>query len=261
MLPAPAAVIETTSTTSSIPVTTTTTTVSAAPVTTIASVSVMDVPARPGEASLLSSYTFGQRGSAVVELQTILGLTTDGWYWTQTRDAHLARLTSLQLSTSGVPDMPAATNNPVVNGGSTTPSSKETCRTQTLSFVDNILSTWGIPAPQIVFDDTIKNEYYQVGAGAVVAKSCSDKTSIAHELGHYALDLANGYNWSAHAGEAASHFSEGGWIKGAESSPGVEYAAHCIGFVLYGEGTYTRCPNNDMREHARSVLARAGGVA
>jgi hypothetical protein len=206
----------------------------------------------------------GQRGSEVVELQGVLGLATDGWYWTQTRAAHLARLTSLQLSTSGVPDMPAATNNPVGGDASTAPnapSSKETCRTQTLSFVDNILSSWGIPSPQIVFDETIRVPYYEVGQGVVVAKSCSDKTSVAHELGHYALDLANGYNWPAHADEAARHFSAGGWIKGAESSPGVEYAAHCIGFVLYGEGTYTRCPNNDMREHARSVLARAGGVA
>jgi len=233
----------------------------AAPVTTTASVSVMDVPARPYEASLLSSYTFGQRGNEVVELQTILGLATDGWYWTQTRAAHLARLTLLQLPTSGVPDIPAATNNPVGGDASTTPNVKEACRTQALSFVDNILSTWGIPSPQIVFDETIRREYYRVGEGVVVAKNCSDNTSIAHELGHYALDLANGYNWSAHASEAASHFSTGDWIKGAESSPGVEYAAHCIGFVLYGEGTYTRCPNNDMREHARSVLTRAGGVA
>ena len=261
VLPAPAAVIETTSTTSSIPVTTMTTTVSAAPVTTTASVSVMDVPVRPDEASLLSSYTFGQRGSQVVELQTVLGLTTDGWYWTQTRDAHLARLTLLQLSTSGVPEEVTTTSNPVSNDATTATSAQEMCRGQALSFVANVLSTWGVPSPEIVFDDTIKNEYYQIGAGVVVAKSCSDKTSVAHELGHYALDLANGYNWSAHASEAASHFSTGDWIKGAESSPGVEYAAHCIGWVLYGEGTYTRCPNNDMREHARSVLTRAGGVA
>ena len=241
--------------------TTTTTTVPVATVTTTASVSVTDVPALTGEALLLRSYSLGQRGSEVVALQSVLGLTADGWYWTQTRAAHLARLTLLQLSTSGVPQEVTDTSNPVSDVASAPPSTQETCRTQAFSFVDNTLSTWGIPSPQIVFDETIRREYYRVGEGVVVAKNCSDKTSIAHELGHYVLDLANGYNWSAHASEAASYFSGGGWIKGAESSPGVEYAAHCIGWVLYGEGTYTRCPNNDMREHARSVLARAGEAA
>ena len=234
-----------------------------ATVTTTASVSVTDVPALTDEAFLLSSYVLGQRGSEVVALQSILGLTADGWYWTQTRAAHLARLTLLQLSTSGVPEEVAVTSNPVGKASATptAPSAEATCKTQVVSFVENILSNWDIPSPQIVFDETIRSEYYRAGWGVVVAKNCSDKTSIAHELGHYALDLANGYNWAAHADEAEAHFATGGWIKGAESSPGVEYAAHCIGWVLYGEGTYTRCPNNDMREHARSVLARAGEAA
>ena len=267
--PLTTAPVETTNTTVFIPDTTSTDTtstdttspVTAAPVTTTASVSVMDVTALTDEALLLRSYSLGQRGSEVVALQSVLGLTEDGWYWTQTRQAHLARLTLLQLSTSGVPQEVTVPSNPVSDAASAPPSAQETCRTQAFSFVDNTLSTWGIPSPQIVFDETIRSEYYRVGEGVVVAKNCSDKTSIAHELGHYVLDLANGYNWSAHANEAASYFSGGGWIKGAESSPGVEYAAHCIGWVLYGEGTYTRCPNNDMREHARSVLARAGEAA
>lgn len=257
--PATTTPVQTTSAATLIP--SATTPVADAPVTTTASVSVMDVPALTDEALLLRSYFLGQRGSEVVALQSVLGLTTDGWYWTQTRQAHLARLTLLQLSTGGVPDEVATTSNPGSSVDSTAPSAQETCRTRALSFVDNILSSWGIPSPQIVFDETIRREYYKVGEGVVVAKSCSEKTSIAHELGHYALDLANGYNWSAHADEAEAHFAAGSWIKGAELSPGIEYAAHCIGWVLYGEGTYTRCPNNDMREHARSVLTRAGGAA
>ena len=265
--PVTTTLVDTTSTTTPIPdtttTTTTTTTVPAAPVTTTASVSVMDVPALNDESLLLRSYSLGQRGSEVVALQSILGLTADGWYWTQTRAAHLVRLTLLQLSTSGVPEEIAATSNPVGNASTTptAPSAQAMCKTQVVSFAENILSTWGIPSPQIVFDETIRSEYYRAGWGVVVAKSCSDKTSIAHELGHYVLDLANGYNWSAHADEAEAHFAAGGWIKGAESSPGVEYAAHCIGWVLYGEGTCTHCPNNDMREHARSVLTRAGETA
>lgn len=207
------------------------------------------------EAVLLATYTLGQRGERVAALQIVLGLNADGWYWTQTRAAHLARLNKLLLPTNGVP-----AENSVEGGGSGAPvqSSKEVCRAQASSFIDASLLPWGVPAPQLVFDETIRVEYYSVGAGVVVAKSCSNKTSLAHELGHYVLDLANGYNWTAHAAEAAANFSAGSWIKGAEASPGVEYAAHCIGWVLYGEGAYTRCPNEAMREYARAVLRRAG---
>lgn len=206
------------------------------------------------EAVLLASYTFGQRGQNVVLLQTILGLTADGWYWTQTRTVHLEHLARLLLPTNGVP-----AESRVETGGAEAPSqsSQDTCRAHALSFVTDRLSILGVPAPQLVFDETIRVPYYRVGQGVVVAKSCSSDTSLAHELGHYVLDLANDYNWTAHAGEAAANFSNGGWIKGAEASPGVEYAAHCVGWVLYGEGTYTRCPNDAMREYARSVLRRA----
>lgn len=168
---------DTTSSTAPIPDTTrtTTTTVPVATVTTTASVSVMDAPALPDEALFLRSYSLGQRVSEVVALQSVLGLTADGWYWTQTRQAHLARLVLLQLSTSGVPQEVAATSNPVSDVASTTPSAQETCKTQAYSFVDDILSTWGIPSPQIVFDETIRCEYYKAGWGVVVAKTAATR--------------------------------------------------------------------------------------
>jgi hypothetical protein len=65
-------------------------------------------------------------------------------------------------------------------------------------------------------------------------------------------------NFSAHLSEVAEHFTGASWIKGHELYPGVEYAAHCIGNVLWGYGVYTKCPVETMRDYAASVVARAG---
>ena len=55
----------------------------------------------------------------------------------------------------------------------------------------------------------------------------------------------------------AAHFTGASWIKGDELYPGIEYAAHCVGNVLWGYGAYTKCPDATMREYASYVVTRA----
>lgn len=52
---------------------------------------------------LNSTYAMGERSSAVESLQKLLGITADGFYWNETRAAHVAELKRRGLSTTNVP--------------------------------------------------------------------------------------------------------------------------------------------------------------
>jgi hypothetical protein len=57
---------------------------------------------------LTFAYEWGPSEEAVA-LQTLLGITADGWYGSGTRIAHVAELESRGLPTGGVPNQPTPT--------------------------------------------------------------------------------------------------------------------------------------------------------
>ena len=107
-----AAPVESTTTTTETPNTTTTSTTSTTTTTTtVAPASTTTTTTAPPideEAVLLASYPWGPSDEAVV-LQTVLGVTADGWYGGGTRSAHLAELEARGLSAANVPPVPTTT--------------------------------------------------------------------------------------------------------------------------------------------------------
>ena len=209
-----------------------------------ASVSTASAPAD----FLLLSYSWKERSENVRSLQLVLGVVADAWYGEQTREAHLRRLDELGLSVGGVPQ-PATAE---------TPSFGQACSSEDLaSFAYELLNSYGIPIPSFVATPGRQRPAYRPATGVIVYEGCLTATEIAHEVGHYVMDYANGMNFSAHVDEVAAHFTGASWVKGEELYPGVEYAAHCVGNVLWGYGSYTKCPDSAMRDYAASVLGRA----
>ena len=60
------------------------------------------------EAVLSATYTWGRSATAGT-LQTLLGVTADGWYGPATRAAHLAELQARGVGAGGVPPVPTTT--------------------------------------------------------------------------------------------------------------------------------------------------------
>lgn len=60
------------------------------------------------EAVLSATYTWGRSATAGT-LQTLLGVTADGWYGPATRAAHLAELQARGMGAGGVPPVPTTT--------------------------------------------------------------------------------------------------------------------------------------------------------
>jgi len=102
------AVTPDTTTTTSTTSTSTTTTTTAAPASTTTTTT---APPIDEEAVLLASYPWGPSDEAVI-LQTVLGVTADGWYGGGTRNAHLAELEARGLNAANVPPVPTTTTAP-----------------------------------------------------------------------------------------------------------------------------------------------------
>ena len=197
---------------------------------------------------LLLSYSWREHSENVRSLQALLGVAADAWYGPQTRDAHLLRLNELGLSVSGVPQ-PSTVE---------TPSATAFCSDSDLSsFAHELLDSYGIPLPSFVVTPGRQRPAYRPSTGMIVYEGCLTATETAHEVGHYVMDYANGMDFTAHVNEVAAHFTGASWIKGDELYPGIEYAAHCVGNVLWGYGAYTKCPDATMREYASYVVTRA----
>ena len=94
-----------TTTTTSTTSTSTTTTTTAVPASTTTTTT---APPIDEEAVLLASYPWGPSDEAVI-LQTVLGVTADGWYGGGTRNAHLAELEARGLNAANVPPVPTTT--------------------------------------------------------------------------------------------------------------------------------------------------------
>lgn len=136
-----------------------------------------------------------------------------------------------------------------------------------LDFIASILQTHGVVSPHLLNDS--HPPMYRRGEVTVEIRSCESKSAMAHELGHYVMDLAHHFQLEAHLDDVITNFCPGGasngrcqsgWIKGDERFPGLEHAAHCIGNVLIGTTKYTQCPNETMRALAATRVAQAAGV-
>lgn len=197
---------------------------------------------------LLLSYSWSEHSENVRSLQAVLGVAADAWYGPQTRQAHLRKLNELGLAVTGVPQPPTVE----------TPSADRFCSSEELSaFAHELLDSYGIPLPSFVVTPGKRRPAYRPSTGMIIYEGCLTATETAHEVGHYVMDYANGMDFTAHVNEVAAHFTGATWIKGAELYPGIEYAAHCVGNVLWGYGAYTKCPDTTMREYASYVLARS----
>ena len=126
-------------------------------------------------------------------------------------------------------------------------------------FLHTLLDPHGIAIPAVTMLAAGSNSTYSVGRAVINFAPCATHTIAAHEVGHYVMDLANGYDFGQHKAEAATYFTGANWVHGNETYPGIEYAAHCVGNQLYGTGAYTKCPNTTMAAYARTIINRAAG--
>lgn len=126
---------------------------------------------------------------------------------------------------------------------------------QAESFSHRLLDPYGIPIPVVTMIEGTSG--YPVGSTRIEIEYCDSESAVAHEIGHYVHSLANGLDYNRIVSDAAARFSSGWWIKGRELAPGIEYAAHCIGNVLFDTGSYTKCPSDQLRSQAAEVISLA----
>jgi hypothetical protein len=109
------------------PTTTTVSTTTAAPTTTTTAVPAVVIDE---EDVLTFAYEWGPSAEAAA-LQTLLGLTADGWYGPGTQSAHIAELEARGLPTNNVPNKPSPTTTAAVETTTTLPPTTETPTTTT----------------------------------------------------------------------------------------------------------------------------------
>lgn len=143
------------------------------------------------------------------------------------------------------------------------------CRQPMMEVVAELLAPHNIKAPIIWIEPHHHHGRYMVGASTIYLNGCVSRDMIAHELGHFIMDVANHFSRTRHLQDALDTFCPGsvnkgrctnGWIKAKELSPGVEHAAHCIGFVLHTHDVYTKCPDANLVADAEDRLVYAAEI-
>jgi len=196
-------------------------------------------------------YKWNETGLRIAALQNALNIPVTTKYDRATRSAHITYLKALGAPTGNVPAIPVSKNNVTVDanicGGSAA-----------RIFAHQILDPHNIPIPSIVVISNISRSGYGPGGAGILMPPCESQSGLAHEFGHYVYDKAFEFNWEDVKIDAAKNFTSVNWIKSLELSPGIERSAHCIGNVLWGYGTYTKCPDSMMQKYAIGIVARAG---
>ena len=141
------------------------------------------------------------------------------------------------------PTTPPTTSPPIVNGPVCTQAEAE-------AFAHQILDPQGIPVPEIMMSD---ESYYAVGRPLVSLKECENLSIVTHEIAHYVHSYTYNYDLQA-VKDSALAFTSGTWIRGREVFPGIEYVAHCVGNVIFGNSPYTKCPDEDLKAKARAII-------
>ena len=140
-----------------------------------------------------------------------------------------------------------------------------------ISVATSLLAPHGIPVPEFNLDPSSGPKAYYTVGGGITIRDCVSDSIVAHELGHYVY-FRVAKSWGAMATDswvfclgydASTSRCEGGWLSDAGKTsegrvmPGVEHAAHCIGNVLGVAGSYTKCPDDQLRAHATTMLGAA----
>jgi hypothetical protein len=140
-----------------------------------------------------------------------------------------------------------------------------------VSVATSLLAPHGIPVPEFNLDPASGPKAYYTVGGGITIRDCISDSIVAHELGHY-VHFRVAKSWGAMATDswtfclgydASTSRCEGGWLSDAGKTsegrvmPGVEHAAHCIGNVLGVAGSYTKCPDDQLRAHATAMLSAA----
>lgn len=120
----------------------------------------------------------------------------------------------------------------------------------------------GVPTPTVERSDD-QSTYYLLSRSVIVlaSKDCGKRSVVGHEYGHYVVDVASRYDYDAFVQLSAAFTTGQNWLRTSDDTLGFERAAHCIGYVLGGNGTYTRCPHRALRNEARNVIAAASTAA
>ena len=145
------------------------------------------------------------------------------------------------------------------------------CVESAVSVATSLLAPHGIPVPEFNLDPASGPKAYYTVGGGITIRDCISDSIVAHELGHY-VHFRVAKSWGAMATDswtfclgydASTSRCEGGWLSDAGKTsegrvmPGVEHAAHCIGNVLGVAGSYTKCPDDQLRAHATAMLSAA----
>lgn len=198
---------------------------------------------------VFAPYKWNEKGFRVVILQLSIGLRPNGIYDSRTQEKHYSYLKNIGAPTNNIPT-PAQT---------TIFTDEVICKaSQARIFAHQILDPHNIPIPFITVVSNAKDSFYGPGSDAIFMPPCETKSGIAHEIGHYVHARAFGFNWNLAVDDAAKNFTGNDWIVAQETTPGIEHAAHCIGYVLWQKGAYTKCPDSTMRSYAAKIIAQAG---
>lgn len=151
------------------------------------------------------------------------------------------------------------------------PPAAPSCVESAISVATSLLAPHGIPVPEFNLDPSSGPKAYYTVGGGITIRDCVSDSIVAHELGHY-VHFRVAKSWGAMATDswvfclgydASTSRCEGGWLSDAGKTsegrvmPGVEHAAHCIGNVLGVAGSYTKCPDDQLRAHATTMLGAA----
>lgn len=126
-------------------------------------------------------------------------------------------------------------------------------------YVSSLAKKIRVVAPVVTSDpDTSHGAYYTPGTSTIsVRPGCVSNSTLAHEFGHYVIDLAAGLDWVKHQ-EIASGFTQyRNWLSSSADAEGFERAAHCVGYQFVKNGTYTRCPYRAARDTAKYLATVA----
>ena len=151
------------------------------------------------------------------------------------------------------------------------PPAAPSCVESAISVATSLLAPHGISVPEFNLDPSSGPKAYYTVGGGITIRDCVSDSIVAHELGHY-VHFRVAKSWGAMATDswvlclgydASTSRCEGGWLSDAGKTsegrvmPGVEHAAHCIGNVLGVAGSYTKCPDDQLRAHATTMLGSA----
>lgn len=147
----------------------------------------------------------------------------------------------------------------VVSAAPVEASSKLCGLTSVNNYAASLAKKVRVPAPMVVEDPTTTHgAYFSPGTSTIAIRpGCTTKTTIAHEFGHYVIDLAAGMSWSEHQSIAKNFTGYRNWLKTSADEAGFERAAHCVGYQFVRNGTYTKCPHREARDLAKFVIAMA----